>query len=417
MLVLDMSAHPVIAIIGAGLGGLCTAQILFARGIPCTIYEAELSASHRPQGGSLDLQPESGQRALELAGLLAAFNEISRPEDDCSRFVDKHNTVHLEHSGRGARPEVDRAQLRALLLNKLDGTGVLKWDHKVVRVHRAEGGNGQHIIDFANGTSTSADLIVGADGTWSKVRPLLSPTQPEYTGVSFIAAEIVNVDAAAPDVAATVGRGTVFVLDDNKCLIPQRNGNGNVCIYIGVRGPVELPEELVGTGPAGLPAAGASAGSDVARAQAVSRLKAVFADWDPALLALLDAADGPLVPRALFALPTGHTWPHVRGLTLLGDAAHVMSPFAGEGANLAMLDGAELALAIAEPGPDGWDAAVRAHEARMLARAAESAAESAKNLEIFISDGGARAAAAAFRAMIAERMRMMGGRGGGGAPA
>jgi 2-polyprenyl-6-methoxyphenol hydroxylase-like FAD-dependent oxidoreductase len=128
-------------------------------------------------------------------------------------------------------------------------------------------------------------------------------------------------------------------------------------------------------------------GVDFADTEAAKRaVLAQFDGWDKSLRALVADADGPLVPRLIHALPVGHRWDRVPGVTLLGDAAHLMSPFAGEGADLAMLDGAELGLALAAH-PGEPEAAPAAYEEKLFPRSASAAAESAHNgVALFAED-------------------------------
>lgn len=357
---------PTIGIVGGGLGGLTLARVLQVHGIPATVYELDASADARSQGGTLDLHEESGQRALRAAGLHEAFGRLARPEGDATRIRDKTGALLLDEADEGpaARPEIDRAVLRDMLLASLE-PGRVVWGHKLAAATPL--GNGQHRLTFSGGHSTTVDLLVGADGAWSKVRPLLSAARPAYSGITFLELQLSDVDRAHPDSAALVGLGTMFALSDHKGLIAQRNGGGRIRVYAAL----QVPEGWAG-------AAGVDWGDAPAARAALLDL---FDGWSAELRDLISNADDTVTLRLIYALPTGHTWPRVRGVTLLGDAAHLMSPFAGEGANLAMLDAAELALAIAARHGD-LEAALAQYEAALFPRSAEAAAASASGLAI-----------------------------------
>ncbi|RYG66478.1 FAD-dependent monooxygenase [bacterium] len=366
-----MKRNPRIAVIGGGPGGLTLARILQTRGISCTVFEGETSALARPQGGTLDLHPESGQHALRLAGLETQFLNVARYEDQGVKLCDPNGNVIFSEPSKPEddRPEVDRTALRQILLDSLE-PGVVKWGHKLQVVEpRADGA---YDVVFQNGVRENFDLVVGADGTWSKVRPLVSDAKPVYSGVTFIDLSIDNVDELYPQISELIGRGKMFALGNNKGLLCQRNGNAHIRVYAAVR----VPEDWIATGGLDLSA------PDRTRADVWS----LFDGWAPNLLELIDYSNDLIVPRQIHALPVGHRWENRPGITLIGDAAHVMSPFSGEGANLAMIDGADLALALIE-GSD-WKVAVERFEKKMLPRAAEAAVGAAEGIDGAISERG-----------------------------
>lgn len=358
------AAAPRIAIIGAGLGGLTLARILQVHGIASTVYDLDISSNARDQGGSLDMHEESGQLALREAGLYEQFRGLTHPQGENMRVLDKAGTVFIDHapeSGEEGRPEIDRTALRDLLVASLD-PGRIVWGHKVTTVRSR--GDGQHDLTFADGGNASVDLLIGADGAWSRVRPLVSAATPDYCGISYLELRLSNVAERYPDSAALVGPGIVFALSDNKAMV----GHGGVDIHLGVS--LRVPPDWT-----------ISSGIDWSDPRAArAALLDEFADWSPALTDLIRRCDDTIVPRLIYALPTGHSWPRVPGVTLLGDAAHVMSPYAGEGANNAMLDAAELALAIVKYADDS-ETALTQYEAALFPRATAAAAMSAQGLD------------------------------------
>ncbi|MGW1792755.1 FAD-dependent oxidoreductase [Streptomyces tubercidicus] len=361
---------PQIAVIGAGPGGLTCARVLQRHGIDVTVYDRDASPDARNQGGTLDLHADSGQIALEEAGLLDDFHALARPEGQAQRVLTRHGEVLVDYRPVGAEdaaPEIDRGQLRTLLAQSLT-PGTIQWGHTLTSA--APGPAGTHRLTFENGVTRDVDLVIGADGAWSRVRPLVSAATPVHTGVTFVEAHFDAVDTAHPAVAELVGDGQVFATGDHKGLIAQRNSNQHVRAYIAVRDEAD-PSRAAGVDPEDTEAVRAA-------------LLRAFAGWDERLLVLITDNDGPYVNRPLFVLPAPHTWPHTPGVTLLGDAAHLMTPFGGNGANFAMLDGCELALAVARH--DTLDEAVTAYERTMLARAA-AAGDGAAALERVFGPG------------------------------
>lgn len=345
-----------VTIIGAGLGGLTLARVLHVHGIRATVYEAEASPTARTQGGMLDIHDHNGRLAVEAAGLIDEFRALVLEGREATRFVAPDGTVLLDipDDGTGGRPEVQRGELRRILLESLPA-GTVRWGHKVTGTRAV--GEGRHEVTFADGGTVRTEVLVGADGAWSRVRPLLSATTPEYVGRSVVETCLYDADTRHPAAAKVVGGGALFALAPGKGIQAHRESGGTLHTYAALTEPQDWFAAVDFTDPAA----------------ATARILREFDGWAPELTALITDSDTAPVLRALHTLPAEHRWDRVPGVTLLGDAAHLAAPN-GEGANLAMYDGAELAHAIAAH-PGDIEAALTAYEEELFPRSTAAAVE------------------------------------------
>ncbi|KAF8466320.1 hypothetical protein BDZ91DRAFT_725064 [Kalaharituber pfeilii] len=394
--------YPKIAIIGAGPTGLTLANLLARQNIPFTIYEREKSARERSQGGTLDLHPSSGQLALRSAGLFAEFRKFARPEGDALKVVEPDGTVIWDEGDHGVegpetpprsptleesdRPEIDRVLLREILLDGLkhvpEGSQV-KWGKKTDGIRpdpKYPEDEGKWEVVFTDGETVGGwDLVVGADGCKSRVRPWLTPVEPYYSGISMVELWALDVDERNPWLSSYVGMGSCFMFDKDRAILCQRNGNGSVRVYVSLRVPENWSE---------------TCGVDFRAGEKARRdlVDAWFSDCGADLKRVVIEAGDELVLRKLYMLPVGLTWEAKNGVTVIGDAAHLMTVFAGEGVNVGMGDALELSEWIAKwvAGQVDRDRAVRAYETAMFERAEEKARDTWEQLELLFGDGGGR---------------------------
>lgn len=343
---------PNIAIIGAGPGGLTLARLLHVNGISSTVFEKDPSREFRhTAGGCLDLHEHSGQKALVDAGLADEFQKHARYDGEALVLTDRFGEEHINIKGVDTgRPEIDRPVLRDMLLASVPDDSV-RWGHDLRSVD--EDGT----LHFENSTERGFDLVIGADGAWSKVRKVLCTVPPFYSGITGLEWWLKDPDHTHPEVSATVGDGSYFSFGDEegRCLGSQRQGDRSIRTYAFMRKQESWINDC---------------GVDWADHDAAKKfLQHEFAAWPEKITAVIDAWDeGAIIPRPLYMLPVGVRWPHQKGFTLLGDAAHLMTPFAGEGVNAAMWDALELANAIIADRED-LDKAAWAYEKKLFPRA------------------------------------------------
>ena len=392
-----MASLPKIAIIGAGAGGLTLANILQKNGIPFVIYEADVSATARNQGGTLDLHPKAGQLALREAGLWDEFVKHARPESDVLKVVEHNGKVLWDGNGADARivseaekfnnrPEIDRGALQQLLLASLKSERV-QWGKKLVEAVPSEPGTFN--LHFSDGSIDKNVIVIGSDGAWSKVRRLVSPEKPHYSGISLVEFWALDAEKQSPWMAEYAGKGSLYSFGEGRAIQLQRLGDGSIRTYASLRKPESFLNNcgIDWTKP------------DIARIEYVERY---FADCGEDLKRMMLESTDSVVPRALYELPVGFHWESRPGVTLLGDAAHLMTPFAGVGVNAAMVDALEVGRAIVrcKESAGGMDiaSALAEYEADLFPRGEAYARETMGNMQKHFSAEGSQHLAMRLRA-------------------
>lgn len=363
-----------IAIIGAGPAGLTLASLLTASPHPFNFTIFELRQRPPPSEANapcanLDLQEGLGLEAIQACGLYPKFQTI---ESDCtqqSKVLDKNGTVLFDHATDG-QPEISRNALIALLLSSVP-VDRIRWNTKVLAVTAADGSSGgQGTVTFretgtTTGTSTSEpfDLIVGADGAWSRARLAIpSAPKPVYSGVCYITLYLARLTERYRELAGLIGGGTVAVCGDKKLVLAQRTvrDTARVCFFLhsecqpGVQRALQASGHDDRLGPNPLLDAGGLISALTVGPEELEELfltsEEYFASWSEDIKRLVlvtleqQAVDAEIVPRPMHMLPlTPYPHPHRRGIALVGDAAHLMTPFAGKGVNIAMADSLSLA--------------------------------------------------------------------------
>lgn len=296
----------------------------------------------REQGGSLDLHEESGERALRVARLWDEYQQHVRYESEDFVLADRFGKTYLAIKDTATgRPEVDRTALRQILLDSLPQE-YIRWGCKLINVE-------ERTLHFEHGTERDFDLVVGADGAWSKVRPMVSHVSPFYSGVSGVEIRLRDIDSKHPELGSMVGRGSLFVFgeEDGRSMMCQRQGDGSVRIYTFMAKPESWIDDC------GINTEDPTAIRDV--------LLAEYCDWAPDFRNLVKTCDDDMALRKIYMLPVGLRWRPRPGFTLIGDAAHLMTPMAGEGVNMALRDALELAESIIKH-PDDLTTAVVEHK-------------------------------------------------------
>jgi 2-polyprenyl-6-methoxyphenol hydroxylase-like FAD-dependent oxidoreductase len=350
-----------IAIIGGGPGGLTLARLLQMNGADVKVYERDIDRNIRVQGATLDLHEDSGLKALSAAGLIDEFKANYRPGADKTRITDRRGNIVFEddfgadENNEFSRPEIDRGPLREILLDSLQ-PGTVVWDCNFVSLCS---NNNSFRIEFKNGTEAYADIVIAADGANSKIRPYITDIKPFFAGVTAVEGAVYDSEHAAPNIHQLLQGGKIFAFGDSKTLIVSAKGDGSLAFYAGLKTDEPWVSE---------------SGIDFSnKTQVLAWFKKEFEGWDSIWEELFENANTPFIPRPQYCMPFDQTWEALPNLTMLGDAAHLMPPYAGEGVNMAMLDALELTEWLLSNDFADVHSAIAAYESQMRLRASAMA--------------------------------------------
>ncbi len=363
-----------IAIVGGGPAGLTLARLLQLQNADVKVYERDVSREVRVQGATLDLHEGTGLEALKRAGLLDEFYKHHRAVASKMRLVDwllnikfdDHNFATITSE---TRPEIDRSQLRDLLLNSLKPETVV-WDSDFDSMEQQSTG---WLIHFKNGTSVYADLVIGADGANSRVRPYLSDEKPIYSGITLIQGDIYDAEKNVPKLFAFAKGGKVMTFGERSIMYGTK-GDGSIMFVVNF----EAPENWV-----------TECGINFKnREQVLAWFRENFSDWSTDWEEFFANDVVQFTPRPQYYFPLDQTWQTKDNLTIIGDAAHRMPPFAGEGANVAMQDSFELAEVLTNGKFVEIKSAIAQFENDMIVRGSKATLDTLENMERMFSKTG-----------------------------
>lgn len=364
--------NKLIAIVGGGPGGLTLARLLQLKDANVKVYERDFNKDARLVGSPLDMHEESGLAALRKADLLEEFKRNFRPGADKMVIVNEHVEIFFsDHENKPPedfgneyfRPEIDRGPLRNMLLESLQ-PGTVIWDSHFISMEKQNEG---WLLHFKNGSLAYADIVIAADGANSKIRPYITNIKAFYSGITMLEGNVNNSKKAAPHIDSLANGGKIMAFGNGKNLLLGQKGNGDLGFYASFKADESWA---------------ANNGLNYSdNTQVLAWFKKAYSEWSSVWYELFENAGVAFIPRPIYCMPVDQNWEALPNLTLLGDAAHVMPPFAGEGANTAMLDALILSECLTSGKYNTVQDAVSFYETTMRKRAAVAAKESLENGE------------------------------------
>lgn len=359
-----------IAIIGGGPGGLTLARLLQLKNVNVKVYERDFGKNARVQGSPLDLHEDSGLKAIRKAGLLDTFKENYMSGADKTTITNEkaeivfsdHEIVKEEDFGhQHFRPEIDRGVLRKILLESLQPESII-WDSHFLSMEKQDDG---WLLHFKNGLKAYADLVIGADGANSKIRPYITDIQSIYSGVTMLEGNIYEAEKSVPEITKMLRGGKLMAFGNEKNILMGQKADGVIGFYASFKTEENwVPKSSLDF-------------SD--KSKVLDWFKKDYAEWSEIWNQLFENTSLPFAPRPINYMPVNQSWETLSNVTVIGDAAHLMPPFAGEGVNMAMLDAFELSEILTNDDHVSVREALLFYETAMRKRASVITQESLDN--------------------------------------
>jgi len=349
-----------VAIIGAGPTGLTLAKLLQQDGIKVNIYERDKDPEARIWGGTLDLNLDSGQEALKKVGLLQDYFAKAKPMG--RTITDEQSNVLLSVPPRYESPEISRNDLRQLLLNSLKSDTVI-WDRKFTTMSTH---NDKWLLRFDNQPDAVADVVIGADGGMSQAGRYITDAKAQYTGTFIIQGEVCQPKINCPELYDLCNDTILMTASNGVNFVANPDNNGSLTFNVTFRQPEAwLPEN----------------GLDFKDKGSIAAfLSEKFAHWHECYRDLFTSTSY-FVGLPSRKLSLDNQWKKDRPLpiTLIGDAAHVMPPFAGRGVNTGLMDALILSDNLTNGKFRTIEAAIDNYEQKMFVYARQALQETSSN--------------------------------------
>lgn len=361
---MNLLSNKKVAIIGGGPVGLTMAKLLQQNDIDITVYERDTDPEARIWGGTLDLHKSSGQAAMKKAGLLQTYYDLALPMG--INFADRYGNILSTRNptpeNKFDNPEINRNALRKMLLDSLKSNTVI-WDRKLIGLEEQ---NGKWILDFENKPNATADLVIIANGGTSKSRKFVSDSEIEETGTFIVQGDIHQPEINCADFLRLCNGNRLMTAYQGNLLVANPLNNGALSYGIIFKKPEEWDN---------------GKRLDFQNTDSVIEfLLKRFSNWGEEYKKLIRSTTF-FVGLPIKKFPLDKPWKSNRPLpiTLIGDTAHLMQPFAGQGVNMGLMDTLTLCGNLTNGKFETIQTAIDDYEQKMFVYATEAQEDSGKN--------------------------------------